>query len=69
MSGRCGICRTGTCCSISLNVATTATIAMPCVTVSQWRAWRGIYLTSRRRSRGDNARRFEQTGVRLLKTR
>jgi hypothetical protein len=30
---------------------------------------RGIYLTGRRRSRGDNARRFEQAGVRLPKPR
>jgi hypothetical protein len=39
------------------------------VTEAQWRAGRGIYLTSRRRSRGDNARRFEQAGVRLPKPR
>jgi hypothetical protein len=39
------------------------------VTEAQWRAGRGIYLTGRRRSRGDNARRFEQAGVRLPKPR
>lgn len=39
------------------------------VTEAQWRAGRGIYLTGRRRSRGDSARRFAQAGVRLPKPR